>query len=423
MAGPLAGVRILEFSEIIAGPFGGMLLSDMGADVIKVEPPWGEPWRLSVQFIPFESRTYMGLNRGKKSLPLDLTKGEAREIVYRLVPEMDVVIVNYRPDVPAKLGIDYETLSAINPRIIYCENTAFGKVGPQAHRGGYDIVVQSVTGLMAAEGKSKDGVPQQITSTAIADYATGLSIAWGVSAALYAREKTGRGQKVDTTLLGSALAVQGGRFMSVEAIDAEWRAKFQETLAECRAKGKTFDETLEALDRVRPMRPPGNIYYRSFLTKDGIITIGNLSDTLRKKTAAVLGLNDPRFEPGYDRTSPEAIAAGERLVHEAEAIFRTRTTQEWLETFDKAGVPAGPFQFVEELMDDPQVLANDLVVEVEHPLAGPVKMVAPFVKMTETPLEAQGASPALGEHTDQVLRGIGYDEETIARLKQDGVTR
>ena len=155
MPGPLDGVKVLEFSEIIAGPFGGMLLSDMGADVIKVEPPWGEPWRFAREFIPNESRTYIAVNRGKRSLPLDLTRAEGREIAYRLLPETDVVVVNARPDVPHKLGIDYETLSAINPRIVYCDITAFGRQGPQRHRPGYDIVTQAMTGLMAAEGEDR----------------------------------------------------------------------------------------------------------------------------------------------------------------------------------------------------------------------------------------------------------------------------
>lgn len=198
MAGALDGVRILEFTEIIAGPFAGMLLSDMGADIIKVEPPWGEAWRFADEFFPAESSTYVSLNRGKRSLPLDLARPEGREIVYRLVAEMDAVIVNARPDVPYNLGIDYETLSAKNPRLIYCDNTAFGRMGPQRHRPGYDIVVQAMSGLLASEGKMENGVPQQVQSTAIADYATGIAIAWGLCAALFHRERTGaraRGSK------------------------------------------------------------------------------------------------------------------------------------------------------------------------------------------------------------------------------------
>ena len=226
MAGPLAGIKILEFTQIIAGPFGGMLLADMGADVIKVEPLEGEPWRLALQFIPGESKTYMSLNRGKRSLPLDLTRKEATKIVHDMIPDVDVVIVNARPDVPANLGIDYDTLSRINPRLIYCDNTAYGRRGPDSYRPGYDLIIQAMTGLMAAEGKIRDGVPQLITATAVADYATGIAIAWGACAALFHRERTGQGQRVDTSLLASGLAVQTAGFMEVDSVDRENREAF-----------------------------------------------------------------------------------------------------------------------------------------------------------------------------------------------------
>ena len=215
MPGPLHGIRILEFTQIIAGPFGGMMLADMGADVIKIEPIEGEPWRLALQFIPGESKTYMSLNRGKRSLPLDLAKPEAARIIREMIPEVDVVIINARPDVPAKLGIDYETLSAINPRLIYCDNTAFGRKGPDSYRPGYDLIIQAMSGLMAAEGKIVDGVPRMITSTAVADFATGIAVAWGVCAALFHRERSGKGQMVETTLLATALGVQTSGFMEI----------------------------------------------------------------------------------------------------------------------------------------------------------------------------------------------------------------
>ena len=217
MPGPLDGINILEFTQIIAAPFGGMLLSDMGANVIKVEPVEGEPWRLHSQFLPKESRTYMGLNRGKKSLPLNLKDPKAITILQKLINTIDVVIINARPDVPKRLGIDYEALSAINPQIIYCDNTAFGRKGPNSHRPGYDIVVQAVSGLLAADNKIADGIPQQVSATAVADYGTGIAIAWSICAALFSRERTGKGQKIDTTLLGTALAMQGSFFELAKA--------------------------------------------------------------------------------------------------------------------------------------------------------------------------------------------------------------
>ena len=422
MPGPLDGVKILEFTEIIAGPFGGMLLSDMGADVIKVEPPWGEPWRFAREVIPTESPTYISLNRGKRSLPLDLTRPEALEVVHRLVPDMDVVIINARPDVPYNLSIDYESLSAINPRLIYCENTAYGRKGPDSNRPGYDIVVQAMTGLMAAEGKVQDGVPQQIQSTAIADYATGLSIAWSVCAALYHRERTGKGQKIEASLLGSALAVQCGRFMSIAAIDEEPRAELLEGLQAMRQAGASYEEIHDVYREQSPFRR-GNVYYRTYQAKDGIVTVGCLSDRLRKKMADAVGLHDIRFEPGYDPRSEESIAFNERLLEKAQVIFLEKTVDEWLTVLDGAGVPAGPLRFVEELPTNEQVIANDLVVELEHSLVGKVTMVGPPFSMSESPLEATRASPALGEHTSEILSELGYDADMIRHLRDEGVTR
>ncbi|MQG58684.1 MAG: CoA transferase [SAR202 cluster bacterium] len=423
MPGALDGIKILEFTQIIAGPFGGMMLSDMGADVIKVEPLQGEPWRLARQFIPGESKTFMSLNRGKRSLPLDLTKPKAMDIVRQMIPEVDVIIINARPDVPEKLGIDFETLAKINPRLIYCDNTAFGRNGPHAYRPGYDLIVQAISGLMASEGKIQDGVPQLISSTAVADFATGIAIAWGVCAALYVRERTGKGQKIDTNLLGTALAVQTGSFMEVAAIDTESRQEFTETLAALREGGASYEEMDYQYRSVLSPWRGGNIYYRTYAAKDGVFAIACLSDHLRRRAADILGIDDPRFEAGYDPFDDQAIAAGEALVPVAEELFKQRTVDEWLTEFDKVGVPAGPVRFVPELMDDEQVTANNLIVDLEHSLAGSVRMVGPMINMSDTPLEAQSASPALGEHTDEILSGLGFQSDEIQTLRDDGVTR
>jgi len=423
LPGPLAGVRILEFSEIIAGPFAGMLLSDMGADVIKVEPPEGEPWRLYAQFIPTESRGYISLNRGKRSLALDLSKPEARDIVRQLVAEMDVVVVNYRPDVSEKLGIDYETLAAIKPDLVYCDNTAFGRRGPQAHRPGYDIIVQGVTGVMATEGKIERSVPM-MNAIPVADYSTGIMMAWAVCGALYARERTGRGQKIETTLLGSALAVQNAHFQVVESVDREWRQRFLDRLAEARADGSDYDELRKFLIAIRPVQSIGNIYYRVFRTKDSHVVVGALSLALRRKVCAALGIEDQRLEtPDWSPADAKWREYGAGLVERVERLMRERTNDEWLAVFDKHGVPAGPFRFTQELIDDPQVLANDLQVTVEHPLAGTVKMAGPPLQMSETPLAVQGPPPALGQHSDDILAAIGYTPERIASLREAGVIR
>ena len=421
MAGPLDGVKIIELSEIIAAPFGGMMLADMGADVIKVEPPWGEPWRTYQQFVPMESRVFMAVNRGKRSLALDLGRPEARAIVYELLPGMDVVIVNYRPDVPEKLGVDYETLSAINPRLIYCENSAFGSAGPKGRLPGYDMIVQAMSGLMAAEGKMAGGSPQHLF-TSVVDVSTGLAMAWAVCAALYARERTGRGQKIESTLLATALAMQGSRFLSVEASDAEPQREMLEEMAVLREQGLAYPE-LQARYQAFHEPPKGNIYYRAYTTKDGALAVGCLSDPLRKKLLDVLGLHDAQFEPGYDPYSDAARSSGEELTARAEELFQRKTTSEWVAILEDAGVPVHPVMFTEELLADDQVLANDMAVELEHSLAGKLKMVGPLVKMSDTPLSAESASPALGRHTDEILGGLGYCSEHIRRLRESGMVR
>lgn len=423
-SGPLVGVKIVEFAGIGPGPFCGMLLADMGAEVIKVEPPEGEPWRLFAQFIPLESKTFISLNRGKKSLPLDINTPEARAIIHKLVEDVDVVILNYRPDVPARAGIDYETLSAINPRLVYCENTAFGRQGPDSYRPGYDIIIQAMSGLMAAENKVLNGVPQVVSSTAVADFATGIMMAYGITAALLAREKTGRGQKVEAALLGTALAVQTSAFTYIDAVDDAWLPTFLSDLEEARSRGATWEEMAAMRLGAMPTQAVGNIYYRTYKTKDSYLAVGCLSISLRRKLAGVLGIADPRLEnPNIDLTDESVRATLLKLVEEVESQFETHTTAEWLKILDGAGVPSGPVRFVQELFDDPQVQANDLVVDLEHPLAGHLKMVGPTLKMSDTPPEVKASSPPLGQDTEAILTGLGYTAEQIEELRGKGVTR
>ncbi len=422
-SGPLAGVKVLEFTQIIAGPFCGMHLADMGADVTKFEPLEGEPWRLSVELVPKESRTFASLNRGKKGVAMDMTRPESQEIIHRLVADADVVLINYRPGVAEQLKIDYATLSAINPRIIYCENTAFGRQGPLARRGGYDIVVQAMTGLMAGEAKLQGDVPAYIYP-AIADYATGIQMANSVSAALYAREKNGKGQRIDCTLMGTALAMQTSQFTWIDAWDNETLPPMLEQLHSDRLAMKSFEEQVAGRSRYRPA-PAGNIYYRVYQTADGFIATGALSTALRIKVLAATGLVDPRLrEDGSWDMAPEGWdVMGPKLVAEAEALYRTKTTEEWGRIFERHGVPAGPVHFVEELFGHPQTLANGLEVELEHPLLGHMRMVGPPFQMSETPLAPQGPSPMLGENTDEVLASAGCSQGEIDRLRVAGIIR
>jgi formyl-CoA transferase len=420
-SGPLAGVNVLEFSQIIAGPFCGMHLADMGANVTKFEPLAGEPWRLFLELVPKESRTFASLNRGKRGVAIDLTRPEAQEVIHAMVKDADVVVINYRPGVAEQLGIDHPTLSALNPRLIYCENTAFGRQGPLARRGGYDIVVQALTGLMAGEAKLDGDVPTYVYP-AVADYATGIQMSNAICAALYHRERTGQGQRLDCTLMGTAMAMQTSQFTWFDAFDEGVIPPMLEGLKQARAEMKSFTEQVAVQRTYRPAAA-GNIYYRVYQTRDGFIAVGALSLALRHKVLAATGLRDPRMKPdGTFEMNPEGWAErGPQLVKEAEALFRTMTTEEWGARFEQHGVPAGPVYFIEELFNHPQTLANGLQVEMEHPLLGGMKLVGPPFQMSASPLEPQFASPMLGEHTDEVLASAGLAPEAIETLRASGV--
>ena len=232
MEGVLKGVRVLDFSEYIAGPFAGELLADLGADVIKVEPPMGDFWRHTTPVAPGESRGFMGVNKGKRGISLDLKHPSARAILERAVRSADVVLTNYRPGVAARLGVDYEALAAINPRIIYCENTAFGTRGPYSERAGFDLVSQAMTGIMAFEGAG--GLPHPIITTSPTDLAAGMFMAYAVAAALYQRELTGRGQRIETSLFAAGLAIQYRPMFSIERLDRTPRERLLATVARAR---------------------------------------------------------------------------------------------------------------------------------------------------------------------------------------------
>lgn len=422
MGGPLEGVRVVDFTEIIAGPLAGRLLAELGAEVIKVEPPWGEPWRLTQRFTATESRTFMTYNRGKRSLPLDLTTPESREILARLIPQCDVALVNFRPDVAARLGVDYDTLAAVNPRLVYCELTAYGRQGPDAHRPGYDMIIQAMTGMIAAETKTVDDVPSWVWSSPLIDTSAGVGMAGSVCAALYARERTGRGQKIETSLLAMSLTLMGARFLHVEALDREMRERTLAELQRLRERQAPFDELVAASPGSRRREHHGNIYYRVYLAADGPIAVGCLSQPLRLKLLDVLGLTDESMQPGWDAAAPESAEYSRALERQAEELFRAQPAAEWLRRLEAQGVPAGPVRFIEELFDDPQAQANGLVIEVTHHQEGPVKMAGPLYQFSADAPTDPGASPALGQHTAELLQWLGYTPAQIATLRQARIT-
>jgi formyl-CoA transferase len=418
VAGALAGIHVLDCSQIIAGPMAASLLAEMGADVVKVESLEGEPWRLQAEFMPKESRTFINQNRGKRGVAIDFKRPESEPARLALLRWADVLITNYRPGVAALLKLDYASARAVRPDIIYCENTAFGTHGPDAERRGYDIIAQAMSGLIASNGVVADGVPR-IVQFAPADVLTGALMAWSISAALYHREKTGEGQAIDTSLLASALYIQSG-FKAIEALDAEPRARRLDALAAARERGATM---AEILDERRALTPEllGAVYYRSYQTQDGYVAVGCLGPGPRARFRAALGIHDRRYDKDFDPAKESMAAIGQALVKECETIMRTRTTAEWLAHFDAHDVAAGPVRFVDELWTDPQVLANGYIAEYEHTLLGRMRASAPPVRMSATPTAVQRASPALGEHDDEVLQEVGLSAEQVQALREQGV--
>ena len=271
MPGPLEGISVLEFTEVISGPLAGMILSDYGASVIKIEPPWGDSWRYMYKISESESRPFMAYNRGKRNMTLNLKHPEARQITQKLVTDSDVVIVNSSPNVADSLGIGYEQLANINPRIIYCENTAYGSYAGDGYVSGYDLVIQAVCGLIGTESRIDDsGRPEQIWSTPLIDTTSGLNLVASICAALYYREKTGLGQKIETNLLSCAFQLMGMRLVEVESLDKSRNLEFVEDVTNLR-KAKLSHKEIRDFYESRQDVAPGNIYYRTFLTSDGAL--------------------------------------------------------------------------------------------------------------------------------------------------------
>ncbi len=416
--GPLDGVRILDFTQIIAGPLGCMLLSDLGAEVVKIEPVGGEPWRLTAQFFPHESKAYQSLNRGKESIAIDLYDERSKGIVTKLIESADAMVINYRPDVSARLGIDYDSVTKIKADIVYVDSTAFGRQGPWAHRPGYDIVAQAASGLMMVRGGTLDerGNPLLTGQGAPADFTTGYAIAWAACAGLFSRERTGKGQKIETSLLINALVLQGSTFMANPAADAEARGSFLADLEQSREEGEPFEEFVERRKKLSPVVSGAGIYYRGYLTKNGAVAIGCLSPAVRQRMRDAVGFEDPN----ESASGVPQRTVNQELALKVEAMMKEKTTEEWMEIFDAHSLPASPVRYIEELATDEQVLANGYAVDLDHEMTGPQTMAAPPLKMSGTPTAPQGAAPPLGRDTRKWLREVGMTDAEIDRMAADG---
>lgn len=392
--GPLAGLKVIDLSHVMAGPTCALMLADMGADVIKVEkiPGGDDTRRMEPPKINGESAAFMMMNRGKRGIALDLKNPSAKAALHRLLADADVLIENYRADTIAKLGFGYEELHARYPRLIYCSLSGFGRTGPYADRGGYDLIAQGMSGLMSVTGEGPGRPPVKVGSP-VTDITCGIIAAMGVLAALNHRHATGLGQLVDTSLFEAGI------------VHTYWQS------AICFATGVPPGP----MGSAHPLNGP----YQAFPTADGWINIGAANQRNWERMLAVIGApelnDDPRFANNPGRMAN--LKALEDILNEK---FRARDSATWLAALEEAGVPAGPVFNVAQMHADPQTLARAMVVETTHPKAGPVKAIGLPVKFSESPGGAHRAAPAYGQHTREVLEAHGMSAAEIDAMLASG---
>ncbi len=392
--GPLGGITVIELAHIMAGPCCGMLLADLGADVIKVERiPGGDDSRsFATVDIEGESPTFMMMNRNKRGIAVDLKTEGGKKVLLRLLETADVVIENYRRGTMERFGLGYDSLKEANARLVYCEISGFGRTGPYADRGGFDLIAQGMSGMMSFTGEGP-GRPPVKAGAPITDITAGILAALGVLAALLERRHSGLGQRVDTSLYEAGIT------------HTFWQSAI--ALASGVSPG--------ALGTGSPVAAP----YQAFPTADGWITVGGANQANWQKLLGVLEApelgDDPRFVENRDRM--ENVAALATVLNE---LFRKRSSAEWLAKLEAAGVPAGPVMNVGEMHEDPQTLARKMVLEVTHPRAGKVKTLGPPVKRSRTPASVRRPAPILGQHTAEVLADYGYSSEEIDKLAAAG---
>jgi crotonobetainyl-CoA:carnitine CoA-transferase CaiB-like acyl-CoA transferase len=416
---PFAGIRVVEFGQFVAVPFAAQLLAEGGAHVIKIEALGGDPTRRLMPIAPGETRTFISRNRGKHSLPLKLNDPAARPVLDALLEHCDVALMNFRPGLAEKLGLDDLTLTKRYPRLIIGTVTAFGPKGPDSDHAGMDIVVQARTGLMAANGRVIDGRPAPGDPVS-ADYMCAMSLAFGVSAALLRRERTGQGGTVETSLMQAAMTLANNQLIRSEQHDGPKHQAVLDRLAQQRATGASYTEQLQGMSSNRAI-PMLKVYFRTFETADADIAIACGSHSLREKFMAALGLDDP----GLNLDNGDTMRGDhyDALAAKVEDLLRSRSSSQWLDVLQTAGVPVSTVRFPVEMFDDEQVAANNMMHTLKHPTAGDLKVLAPPVRLDEGGFAPAAATAALGSETDSILRAMGFDDDQIEALIAAGVTR
>jgi len=401
MPGPLAGVRVLDLTRVLAGPWAAQNLADLGAEVIKLERPetgddsraFGPPWVKDRNGRDTKDSAYFtSANRGKKSITVNISRPAGQEIVRALAERSDVLIENYKFGDLARYGLGYDDLTALNPRLIYCSVTGFGQTGPYRERPGYDFMIQGMGGMMSVTGDAQ-GEPMR-AGVPVADIITGMYASIAICAALAHRAQTGMGQHLDLALLDSQIALLA----------------YQNT---------NYFATGKPPSRIGNLHP-NIVPYQPFRTADGEVIIACGNDNLYRKFCEAAGCaelaNDARFATNGKRVENRA-----ELTRLLQGIFAQRPTQEWLDLLEAAGVPNGPINDVAQVFEEPQVKARGVRVELDHPAAGKLPTVASPMRFSATPLDYRTPPPLLGEHTDEVLRGLlGKGAPEIARLRAEG---
>jgi crotonobetainyl-CoA:carnitine CoA-transferase CaiB-like acyl-CoA transferase len=394
--GPLAGLRVLDLSRILSGPFATMILADLGAEVIKLENPiggddtreWAPPYQGD------QSAYFLSINRNKRGIAVDLKTDAGREIAVCLADGADVLVENFRPGAAARLGLGYPELSARNPRLVYASISGYGQTGPDAELPGYDAIAQALGGVVSVTGESA-GRPVRV-GTPVADLGAAMWAAIGVLAALHARSASGRGDWIDISLLDGQIAwltyVAGGYFASGE------------------------------VPRRYGSAHPTIVPYQALRTSDGYLMVAVGNDSLWQRFAPIIGLpelaGDSRFA-----TNPDRVVHRDELIPLIETALASRASADWAVELSRAGIPAGAINTVDRALAYPQVLARDMVLTTEHPTAGPLRMAGSPVKLSGHTATVRRPPPLLGEHTDEVLSELGYSAAAIASLHQRGVVR